>query len=75
MKVELASHHVNLNRLTFQHNISVWRALEKAASATGESIPLLDGRGYFIGLIYQSALVAAYLDTSEGLRAEEHAVS
>ena len=38
-----------------------------------ESIPIVDQRGYFIGIVYESTLVTAYLRAISNIRAEEHA--
>ena len=71
---ELAADHASRDSVELQHDLSVWQALKQLKDFVGESIPIVDQRGYFIGLIYQSALVAAYLQLSESLRAEEHAL-
>lgn len=67
--------HADPEALTFSNDLSVWDALELMRDFVGESIPIVDQRGYFIGIIYESTLVAAYLDTLENLRAEEHAAT
>ena len=72
---EKAREHADPNQLTFSNDMSVWEALEKMRGFVGESIPIVDQRGYFIGIIYESTLVAAYLDTIKNLRAEEHAAT
>lgn len=61
--------------LTLDHDMSVLQALEKLKDFVGESVPIVDNSGYFIGVVYESALVTAYLNTMESLRAEEHASS
>ena len=70
-----AATHADPDHLTFSNDLSVWDALELMRDFVGESIPIVDQRGYFIGIIYESTLVAAYLDTMKNLRAEEHAVT
>ncbi len=67
--------HCDPKQLSFHHDTSVWDALHLMKDFIGESIPILDQRDYFIGIIYQSTLVAAYLNATENLRAEEHAAS
>jgi CIC family chloride channel protein len=67
--------HADPDPLTFSNDLSVWDALELMRGFVGESIPIVDQRGYFIGIIYESTLVAAYLDTLKNLRAEEHAAT
>lgn len=70
-----AADHADPDPLTFRNDLSVWDALELMRDFVGESIPIVDQRGYFIGIIYESTLVAAYLDTLKNLRAEEHAAT
>ncbi len=72
---EPASDHCDPDQLFFHHDISVWDALDLMQGFIGEGIPVIDQRDYFIGIIYQSTLVAAYLNATENLRVEEHAAS
>ena len=72
---EKAAAHADPKQLTFSNDMSVWEALEQMRDFVGESIPIVDQRNYFIGIIYESTLVAAYLDTIKSLRAEEHAAT
>ena len=72
---ERAGEHADPHQLSFSNDMSVWEALEQMRGFVGESIPIVDQRGYFIGIIYESTLVAAYLDTIKNLRAEEHAAT
>ncbi len=65
--------HAEKNALTLYHDLSVWDAMAEMQDFSGESIPIIDRRGYYIGVIYHSTLVAAYLQTSATLRAEENA--
>jgi len=69
----IASDYASLDTLVFDHELSVWHALEQMREFVGESIAIIDQRNYFIGVIYQSTLVTAYLQTTENVRAEEHA--
>jgi len=59
--------------LRFHAGMSVWDAMEAMESFVGESIPVLDARGRLLGVVHESALVAAYLRTVRELRAEENA--
>lgn len=72
---ETAATYADPDQLRFSHDLSVWEALEQMREFVGESIPIVDQRGYFIGIIYESTLVAAYLDTLTNLRTEEHAAT
>ena len=69
---EVAADHADKDALVLPHELSVWQALIRMREFVGESIPIIDRRGFYIGVIYQSTLVTAYLDTSSSLRAEEH---
>ncbi|MDA7968789.1 MAG: CBS domain-containing protein, partial [Gammaproteobacteria bacterium] len=59
--------------LRFDAAMSVWDAMEAMRGFVGESIPVLDARGRLLGVVHESALVAAYLRTVRELRAEENA--
>ncbi|MGI9316261.1 MAG: chloride channel protein [bacterium] len=72
---QTAGTYADPEQLRFSNDMSVWEALELMREFVGESIPIIDQRGYFIGIIYESTLVAAYLDTLKNLRAEENAAS
>lgn len=54
---------------------SVWMAMEQMGEFVGESIPVIrssdDSR--LIGVVFESAIVKAYLDTMHDIRREEHA--
>jgi CIC family chloride channel protein len=73
LEQETVATYADPDQLRFSHDLSVWEALEQMREFVGESIPIVDQRGYFIGIIYESTLVAAYLDTLTNLRTEEHA--
>lgn len=75
LEQETAAAYADPDQLRFNHDLSVWEALEQMREFVGESIPIVDQRGYFIGIIYESTLVAAYLDTLMNLRTEEHAAT
>lgn len=72
---ELSALHASVDAMQLQPEQSVWAALKQIKDFVGESIAVVDQRGYFMGVIYQSALVAAYLQLAASLRAEEHATS
>ncbi len=59
--------------LRFSGDMSVWDALEAMQEFVGESIPVLDQDGRLLGVVYESTLIKAYLQTAQKLRAEEHA--
>ncbi len=51
---------------------SVWEAMEKVSGFVGESIPVVDGRK-LVGVVYESAIIKAYLESIEENRREENA--
>ena len=59
--------------LSFGGEMSVWDAMEAMEGFVGESIPVLDDHGRLLGVVYESTLVKAYLQTVRKLRAEENA--
>ena len=61
--------------ICFQQSDSVWSAMQKIRDINVESIPIVDQRGYFIGIIRPSSIVDAYLRIVQSLRAEEHAAN
>lgn len=73
LATEPAASHADTDHLSFRHHQSVWDALEEMHDFVGESIPIVDQRGYFIGIVYESTLVTAYLRAISKIRAEEHA--
>ena len=70
---ETVKDHVGREHLQFRHDQSVWDAVEQMKDFVGESIPIVDQRGYFIGIVYEATLITAYLSTIATIRAEQHA--
>ena len=68
-----ARHYLGYHSLRFNAGMSVWDAMEAMEEFVGESIPVLDEAGRLLGVVYQSTLVKAYLQTVRALRAEENA--
>ena len=68
-----ARHHARNDSLQFSSEMSVWDAMEAMDEFVGESIPVIDGHGRLLGVVYESTLVKAYLQTVHKLRAEENA--
>ena len=66
---------MNTVDLCFEQSDSVWGAMQKIRDINVESIPIVDQRGYFIGIIRPSSIVDAYLRIMQSLRAEEHAAN
>ncbi len=68
-----ARHYLDHHSLRFNAGMSVWDAMEAMEEFVGESIPVLDEAGRLLGVVYESTLVKAYLQTVRALRAEENA--
>ena len=68
-----ARQHLGDHSLRFSGGMSVWDAMEAMQGFVGESIPVLDEAGRLLGVVYESTLVKAYLQTVRALRAEENA--
>ncbi len=68
-----AREHARGDSLRLRAGMSVWDAMEAMQGFVGESIPVLDGDGRLLGVVYESTLVRAYLQTVRRLRAEENA--
>ena len=54
---------------------TVWHAMEQLGDFVGESIPVLEegDRGRMLGVVFEAAIVKAYLDTTNHIRREENA--
>ena len=61
--------------ISFEQSDTVWGAMQKIRDINVESIPIVDQRGYFIGIIRPSSIVDAYLRIVQSLRAEEHSAN
>lgn len=71
--VETAGAHADAGHLQIRPDQAVWDALEMVQESGAQSIPVVDRGGYFIGVVYESTLVAAYFRAISNTRAEEHA--
>ena len=56
---------------------SIWTAMEQLGDFVGESIPVINNKeeSVLLGVVFEAALVKAYLDTMYEIRREEHAAS
>ncbi len=62
--------------LVMDTNTSIWQAMHQLEGFSGESIPVIDRANYKLaGVVYEAALVKAYLDAEQSVREEEHATS
>ena len=60
--------------LFFTPKTSVWAAMERMGDYVGESIPVVeDGGPRLLGVVFEAAIVKAYLDAMKNIRREEHA--
>lgn len=62
-------------RLVFDTDTSIWQAMQQLEDFAGESIPVVDKADNYrlVGVVYEAALVKAYLDAEQTVREEEHA--
>ena len=58
--------------LIFPVSTSVWEAMEHMARFRGESVPVLGPENRFLGVVFESSLISAYLDQMRAIRREEH---
>ena len=66
----------NRDGLFFTPKTSVWDAMERMGDYVGESIPVVeDGGPRLLGVVFEAAIVRAYLDAMKNIRSEEHAGS
>ena len=64
----------NRDGLFFTPKTSVWDAMERMGDYVGESIPVVeDGGPRLLGVVFEAAIVKAYLDAMKNMRSEEHA--
>ena len=64
----------NRDGLFFTPKTSVWDAMERMGDYVGESIPVVeDGGPRLLGVVFEAAIVKAYLDAMKNIRSEEHA--
>ena len=61
-------------KIVFTSDISIWEAMERIRDFTGESLPVVDDRidNRLIGVIYESSLITAYINSLKDARSEEH---
>jgi len=58
--------------LIFPVSTSVWEAMEHMAKFRGESVPVLGPDNRFLGVVFESSVISAYLDQMRAIRREEH---
>ncbi len=62
--------------ILFSPQTSIWSAMEQIRQFTGESIPVIENNSeQFLGVVYESTVIHAYMDTLDKIRQEEHGVS
>ena len=54
---------------------TIWHTMEQMGDFVGESIPVVDagGSGRLLGVVFEAAIVKAYLDTTHDIHREENA--
>lgn len=60
--------------LVFEATTSIWQAMESMRGFVGESIPVVRAADdpVLVGVVFESAVVSAYMDLIHRIRAEEH---
>lgn len=63
--------------LTFTANTTVWEAMEKMGDFVGEAVPVVRDADdpHLLGVVFEAAVVKAYLDTMYDIRREENAAT
>ncbi|MYD76859.1 MAG: chloride channel protein [Gammaproteobacteria bacterium] len=64
-------------RVVFTPDTSIWTAMERIKEFAGESLPVVEtlDRRKLVGVVYESSIVNAYLDSLKEARDEEHGAS
>ena len=64
---------IDKNAINFNETTSIWKAMEQLRTFIGEATPVVStSNGKLLGVVTESALIAAYLDTVNRLRQEEN---
>jgi CIC family chloride channel protein len=53
---------------------SVWQAMQALENFQGESVPVVNDQGVYLGALFESAVIRAYLDTLDEIRKEANAI-
>jgi len=65
---------VDTHGLRLSPNTSVWAAMHEIKDFVGEAVPIVDDQSEaMLGIIYETDLIAAYMQTTRELRSEETA--
>ena len=72
-----ASDFAKPEKLVFYSDSTIWNAMEQMGDFVGESIPVINNEDEKIlsGVIFEAALIKAYLEALHNIRREEHAAS
>ncbi|NKB77647.1 MAG: CBS domain-containing protein [Gammaproteobacteria bacterium] len=69
--------HAKKEQLIFNVDTTIWEAMESMTNFVGESIPVVMERdttgSQFVGVVYETDIIKAYLETVQSVRSEEHA--
>ena len=65
---------VNQHGLRFRPDTSIWDAMREIKGFIGECVPIVDNKsGELTGIVYETDLIEAYMQTALELRSEETA--
>ena len=66
--------HAVPDHLLLRGTTSVWDAMQALEDFHGESVPVVDNDGMYLGALYESAVIRAYLNTLDEIRKEANAI-
>ena len=66
--------HIDTEPFTLEQSTTIWEAMKSIEAFVGESIPIVDTHdsSKMIGIVYESTIIKAYLETTSMLRQEEN---
>ncbi len=66
--------YIDTEPFTLTQDTTIWEAMNSIDNFIGESIPVIDDKtsNKMIGIVYESTIIKAYLDTTSTLREEEN---
>ena len=71
---EPAGPYADPEQLMLSPDASIWTAMSEMQDFVGESIPVIEN-GQLAGVLFESTIVAAYLEVLDEIRKEEHAAA
>lgn len=72
---QAANQFLTRQKLALRADTTIWGAMEILKDFVGESVAVVDNDHRLMGVVYESDLIEAYLDTLAEMRREEHATA